>query len=105
MRLKSKTPSLFNYANTFWVVLVAVVFYLKEQKTNGNLPEGWDGIVDNAYIIIGIIGVILLKLPTKDKVLQSDRTIEEKVAIKKEQGNPPEPPIEDQTSDISRFKK
>jgi hypothetical protein len=102
LRLKSKTPSLFNYANLFWVILVAIVFYLKEQKIAGNLPEGWDKIVDNAYIIIGIIGVILLKLPTKDKTLQSDKPIEEKVAIKKQENNPPEPPIEEQVGNVFR---
>lgn len=99
LRLKSKTPSLFNYANVFWVILVAVVFYLKEQKIQGNLPEGWEKVVDNAYIIIGIIGVILLKLPTKDKVLQSERPIEEKVAIKKAE-KIDDRPLEDQKNDV-----
>lgn len=83
LRLKSTTPSLFNYANAFWIIILAVITYLKAEKIAGNLPEGWDGVVDNAYIITGIIGIILLKLPTKDRVLQSDLPVERKVELKK----------------------
>ena len=85
MRLKSKTPSLFNIANLIWVILVAVITYLKVEKSAGNTPEAIGDVIDYAYLVMGVIGIILLKLPTKDKVLQSDRPIEEKVAMKKEE--------------------
>jgi hypothetical protein len=105
MRLKSKTPSLFNYANLFWVILVAVVAYLKYERSVGNTPESLNDIIDYAHLIIGVIGVILLKLPTKDKTLQSDLPIEEKVQLKKEEEKRQEPPIEDQVGNTSRFKR
>jgi hypothetical protein len=100
MRLKSKTPSLFNYANVVWIILVAIVAYLKYEKSIGNTPESLNEIIDYAHLVMGVIGVIILKLPTKDKTLQSDKPIEEKVAIKKQQNNPPEPPIEDQVGNV-----
>jgi hypothetical protein len=104
MRLKSKTPSLFNYANLFWIILVAVVTYLKYEKSVGNTPESLDNIIDYAHLIIGVVGVIILKLPTKDKTLQSDLPIEKKVQLKKEQEKM-EDPIEEQVKNTSRFKQ
>ena len=67
------------------MILVAVITYLKVEKSAGNTPEAIRDVIDYAYLVMGVIGIILLKLPTKDKVLQSDRPIEEKVAMKKEE--------------------
>lgn len=100
MRLKSKTPSLFNYANLVFGILVAIITYLKIEQASGNIPEELVPFVNYSHLVIGAIGVILLKLPTKDKTLQSDKPITEKVAIKKQQNNEQEEPLEEQVRNV-----